>query len=166
MNAYNDSAGMLAGDRIIIEDLRIPACIGVYPREKAQKQAIALNIEIGLPTQICFRTDRVDDTIDYAAVADTVKSLAVSRHFNLIEYLAEQISNVVLECFGASWVKVKVSKMDVIPDAKCAAVAITRINARVFGRESVSGNTVLAPEPYKASVPNMAEELDGHKDCG
>lgn len=136
MNAYYDPAETLAGDRVIIEDLRIPASIGIYPHEKVQKQTIALDIEMGLATQACFRSDRVEDTIDYAAVADALKELAASRHFNLIEYLAEQISNVIFDSFGASWAKVRISKIGVIPDARCATVAITRLNARSFGASS------------------------------
>lgn len=140
MNAYSDSGEALSGDRVIIEDLRIPASIGVYPHEKVQQQAIVLNVEMGLAAQTCFRSDRVEDTIDYAAVADALKRLAVSRHFNLIEHLAEQMSNVILDHFGASWVKMRVSKIGVIPDATCAAVAITRLNPRIFGRVHSAGN--------------------------
>jgi dihydroneopterin aldolase len=132
MNAYHGPAEALAGDRVIIEDLRVPASIGIYPHEKVQKQTIALDIEMGLATQVCFGSDRVEDTIDYAAVADAVRELAASRHFNLIEYLAERISNVIFDNFGASWVKVRISKIGVIPDARCAAVSITRLNARSF----------------------------------
>lgn len=133
MNAYQNPAETFAGDRIIIENLRIPASIGIYPYEKIQKQTIALDIEMGLATQACFRSDRVEDTIDYAAVADALRELTVSRHFNLIEYLAEQISNLIFDKFGASWTKVRISKIAVIPDAKCATVAITRLNAHSLG---------------------------------
>lgn len=150
MSVYHNPAEMLEGDRVIIEDLRIPACIGVYPHEKLRQQVVVMTIEMGLPSQACFRSDRVDDTIDYAAVADAVRRLAVSRHFNLIERLAEQVSNVIFDGFGATWVKVRIGKIGVIPDAKCAAVAITRLNARVFAGMPSSGS--------------VAEVRDGHRD--
>lgn len=157
MNAYHDPMATLPGDRVIIEDLRISACIGVYPHEKLQKQAIALTIEMGLPTRRCFQSDRVEDTIDYAAVADALRKLAVSRHFNLIECLAEQISNVVLDSFGASWVKVHIGKIGVIPDAKCAAVVITRLNARIFGRVPLSASIAGAQDAQSAPARDMTE---------
>ncbi|THD63402.1 MAG: dihydroneopterin aldolase [Bradyrhizobium sp.] len=152
MNTYYSPAETLGGDRVIIEDLRIPACIGVYPHEKIQKQVITLNIEMGLATQVCFRSDQVQDTIDYAAVADALKRLAVSRHFHLIEGLAEQISNVVIDSFGASWVKVHIRKIGVIPDAKCAAVAITRLNPRFFGRRPLSEFNAVAQDKLAVST--------------
>lgn len=144
MTAYYDSAETLVGDRVIIEDLRIPASIGIYPHEKIQKQTIALDIEMGLAKQACFRSDRVEDTIDYAAVADALRELTASRHFNLIEFLAEQISNVIFDRFGASWTKVRISKIGVIPDARCAAVAIARLNANSFGTAFSSTSSVAA----------------------
>lgn len=160
MNAYHNPAETLPGDRVIIEDLRISARIGVYPHEKLQEQAIVLNVEMGLPSQICFRSDRVEDTIDYAAVADALKKLAVSQHFNLIECLAEHASNVVFDCFGASWVKVHIRKIGVIPDAKCAAVAITRLNARIFGRAPLSVSNAGALDAQQASVCSATEPQD------
>jgi dihydroneopterin aldolase len=161
MNVYHNPAQMPEGDRVIIEDLRIPACIGVYPHEKLEKQVVVMNIEMGLPTPACFRSDRVDDTIDYAAVADAVRQLAVSRHFNLIESLAEQVSNVIFDDFGAAWVKVRVDKIGVIPDAKCAAVAITRLNARMFGGVALSQSVTGARDTSQDLVLAVSEEA-GH----
>lgn len=160
MNAYHNPVETLPGDRVIIEELRIPARIGVYPHEKLQEQAIVLNIEMGLPSQTCFRSDRVEDTIDYAAVADALKRLAVSRHFNLIECLAEHVSDAVLDCFGASWVKVHIGKIGVIPDAKCAAVAITRLNARIFGRAPLSESDAGSRDAQQDSVCWATEPQD------
>jgi dihydroneopterin aldolase len=160
MNVYRNPAEMLEGDRVIIEDLRIPACIGVYPHEKLRQQIVVMTIEMGLPTQACFRSDRVDDTIDYAAVADAVRQLAVSRHFNLIESLAEHVSNVIFDEFGATWVKVRIGKIGVIPDAKCAAVAITRLNGRVFGKAPLSGAIANARDGHQDAALSVPEEAD------
>lgn len=129
MNDYLASPEALLGDRVMIEDLRIPAFVGVYPHEKAQKQIVALNVEVGLSTQVCFQSDQVGDTIDYAALAEALRKLAISRHFNLIETLAEHAANVALVDFGALWVKIRINKIGVVPNAKSAAVAITRLNA-------------------------------------
>lgn len=131
MNAYHAPDDALVGDCIVIEELTMPACIGVYAHEKTRRQTIAVSLQIGLPGQLCFRSDRVEDTIDYAAVADVLEKLSVSRHFNLIECLAEEMSNTVLGSFGSLWVKIRIQKIGVIPNAKCVAVAITRVNARI-----------------------------------
>ncbi len=136
MTYCHDPADTLVGDRVIIEDLRIPAYIGVYTHEKGRTQTISLCLEIGLPSQVCFRSDAVEHTIDYGAVAQSLGALAVSRHFNLLEFFAEQVSRVVLERFGALWVKVRVRKIGVVPGARYVGVAITRLNTRVSGEHA------------------------------
>lgn len=136
MTDCHDPADTLVGDRVIIEDLRIPAYIGVYTHEKGRTQTVSLCLEIGLPSQVCFRSDAVEHTIDYGAVAGSLRALAVSRHFNLIEFFAEQVSRVVLEQFGALWVKVRIRKIRVVPGAEYVGVAITRLNKRVSGERA------------------------------
>lgn len=125
-DAYDD-------DRVFIEELRIPARIGVYASEKNRIQTICLTLEFGLPSQACFRSDKVQDTIDYAVVADQLRRLAVSRHFNLVEFLAEEIARLVIDEFGVLWIKVRVRKICVIPDAAFVGTAITRVNVKALG---------------------------------
>lgn len=127
------------GDRVIIEELRLPARIGVYDDEKTREQTICISLEFGLPSQACFRSDDVADTIDYAQVAQALRCLAVSRHFNLIEYLADQAARLVIDEFGALWVKVKARKIGVVPGAAFVGTAITRLNVKTFGLTDAAG---------------------------
>lgn len=133
MSGLNILTDNLFGDRVIIQDLRIPANIGVFEDEKGRTQMVSLCLEMGLPSQACFRSDAVEHTIDYGAVARVLRELAVSRHFNLVEFLAEQVSRVVLSDFGALWVKVRLRKIGVLPDTDYVGVVITRLNARISG---------------------------------
>lgn len=144
MNPMNDAEG---GDRVIIEELRIPARIGVYAAEKRRVQPVCLSLEFGLPTQACFRSDDVADTIDYAEVAERLRRLALSRHFNLVEYLAEQVSQLVIDEFGALWVKVRARKIGVVPGAAFVGVAITRFSMKAFGLTDALHTTTAAAVP-------------------
>ncbi len=130
MNMMSD---VESGDRVIIEELRIPARIGVYASEKKRVQTVCLSLEFGLPGQACFRSDDVEDTVDYSRVADRLRRLVVSRHFNLVEFLAEQIARLVIDEFGVLWVRVRARKIGVVPGAAYVGVAITRVNVKAFG---------------------------------
>lgn len=154
MTGCHDPADTLVGDRVVIEDLRIPAYIGVYTHERGRTQTVSLCLEIGLPSQVCFRSDAVEHTIDYGAVAQSLRDLAVSRHFNLIEFLAEQVSRVVLEQFGALWVKVRIRKIRVVPGAEYVGVAITRLNTRIAGAMAAApgGTRVVGAHSVADSV--------------
>lgn len=57
----------------------------------------------------------------------------MSRHFNLVEYLAEQVARLVIDDFGALWIKVRARKIGVVPGAAYVGTAITRFNMKAFG---------------------------------
>jgi dihydroneopterin aldolase len=93
-------------DSIIVRDLRIEVLIGIHRREQHAPQTVSLDLDIGLPGETVFASDRVADTIDYEQVALRIKALAGSGHFRLVETLAERIARPLLDDFGAPWVKV------------------------------------------------------------
>lgn len=150
LNILTDNFG---GDRVIIQDLRVPAYIGVYENEKGRTQTVSLCLEMGLHSQACFRSDAVEHTIDYGAVARVMRELAVSRHFNLVEFLAEQMSRVILDDFGALWVKVRLRKINVLPEADYVGVVITRLNTRIAGTSQLPRETLEMARSMNFSVP-------------
>jgi len=113
-------------DSILFRDLRVEALIGIYKRERHAPQTVSIDLDIGLPGIAVFASDKVADTIDYARVAIRIKALAGSGHFRLVETLAEHIAKLLLEDFGAPWVKVSVAKIGILANAKFVGVAIER----------------------------------------
>ncbi len=113
-------------DSILFRDLRIEVMIGIYRREKHVPQTVSIDLDIGLPGEAVFKSDKVADTVDYAQVALKIKALGASQHFRLVETFAERIARLVLEDFGAPWVKVSASKIGILPNAKFVGVSIER----------------------------------------
>jgi len=79
-----------------------------------------------LPGEAVFASDRVADTIDYEQVALSIKALAGSGHFRLVETLAGRIARLLIDDFGAPWVKVNAAKIAILPNAKFVGVSIER----------------------------------------
>ena len=113
-------------DAILIRDLRVDALIGIHRRERHVKQTLSIDLEIGLPGTAVFASDKVADTIDYEQVALKIGELAASGHFRLVETLADRIAALLTKDFGAPWVKVSVSKIGILPNAKFVGVKIER----------------------------------------
>lgn len=113
-------------DHVLIEDMRLPARIGVYAHEKAAAQVLGVSLRIGLAQGRAGYSDDLHHTIDYAQVAHTVRRLAMSQHFNLVECLAERICHLVLLDFGAPWATVRIHKYGVILDVERVGVQIMR----------------------------------------
>jgi dihydroneopterin aldolase len=113
-------------DSIVIRDLRLELLIGIHRREQHVPQTVSIDLDIGLPGDAVFASDRVADTIDYEQVALRIKALAGSGHFRLVETLAERIARLLLDEFGAPWVKVSAAKIAILPNAKFVGVSIER----------------------------------------
>jgi dihydroneopterin aldolase len=113
-------------DSILIRDLRVEVLIGIHRRERHAAQTVSLDLEIGLPGRAVFSSDRVSDTIDYEQVALRIKALASSGRFRLVETFADRIARLLVDEFGAPWVKVSAAKLGVLANAKFVGACIER----------------------------------------
>ncbi|HKB81610.1 MAG TPA: dihydroneopterin aldolase [Burkholderiales bacterium] len=113
-------------DIIFIRDIRLETLIGAYEFERRQPRTLQVNIEIGRASIRACETDRLADTIDYAAVVEVVRDMFASHRFHLLEPLAETIVGCLLEKFDAQWVSIELSKSGVVPDARDVGVRIER----------------------------------------
>ena len=113
-------------DAILVRDLRVEALIGIHKRERHVAQTVSIDLDIGLPGTAVFASDKVADTIDYEQVALGIKALAASGHFRLVETLAERIARLLIDEFGAPWVKVSAAKLGILPNTKFVGVSIER----------------------------------------
>ena len=113
-------------DIIFIDDLRLSTLIGIYPREKAMPQTVEISLQIGTSTANAGTSDDIEDTIDYAAVVDRLRSELAARHFNLLEKLADYVADLLLKDFGASWVRVSIAKLGMMRGVRRVGVVIER----------------------------------------
>jgi len=114
-------------DRIFIEELRVEAWVGIYPRERVTRQTIEINLEFGVP-DAAAQHDEIADTIDYAEVINRIRKELVERHFNLLETLGEFVVALLVDDFHAPWVKISIAKIGVMKGVKRVGVAIERGN--------------------------------------
>jgi dihydroneopterin aldolase len=110
-------------DIIFLRELKIDTLIGVYEWEKCVPQ---IDLEIALPSSLACQTDNIDDALNYADIVRHLQSVLSSRHFNLLEALAEHIAAIILNDFHAPWVKVSVAKLQAIRGSKMVGIAIER----------------------------------------
>lgn len=113
-------------DSILVRDLRVEVLIGIHKRERHVAQAVSIDLDIGLPGNAVFASDRVADTIDYEQVTLRIQALAASGHFKLVETFADRIAKLLIDEFKAPWVKVSAAKIGILPNAKFVGVSIER----------------------------------------
>ena len=77
-------------------------------REVGQRLVIDLRLEVGECDAIV--TDRVEDTIDYAEVCESVALAAQQRSYRTLERLCAAVADRLIDQFAAESVWIKVAK--------------------------------------------------------
>lgn len=110
--------------KISIVDLEVHFHIGVTDEERARPQRLLLSVDMNHDFSTAAATDRITKTIDYFQVAQRILRLGDGRSWKLIEKLATDVANLVLNEFFPTSVTVTVKKFP-IPQASYVAVSLT-----------------------------------------
>ena len=113
-------------DIVFIEELTVITTIGVYEWEQGIRQKLVFDIEMGWDNRPAAASDDVTDCLSYAAVRDAVIRHVESNRFALVERVAEEISEILLQRFNSPWVRIKVSKPGAVAHANRVGVIIER----------------------------------------
>jgi len=112
-------------DRITINELEVFYCVGVPEEERAKPQRLLLTVEMEHAFTAAAHEDELSATIDYFAVCQRLLRFGDGMHWKLIETLAVDIAQMILDEFGPRSVTVEVKKF-VIPQAKYVSTRVTR----------------------------------------
>jgi dihydroneopterin aldolase len=112
-------------DTIHISDFRLDILVGVYDWEQKVPQKVQFDLEIGLPGRKS-QSDKLGDTIDYAAVVSRIEASLAEHRFALLETLAEHLAQLVMREFKSPWVRVSVTKLAALKNVKRLGITIER----------------------------------------
>lgn len=114
---------------VFLRDLVLDASIGIYPHEHRARQRVRINVDLGVIESPAATADRLDQVVDYEAVANRVRDVATASHINLVETLAERIASVCLLDERVVLARIRVEKLDVFADVRSVGVEIERRRA-------------------------------------
>lgn len=99
---------------------------GVTETEREQGQRFLFDVWVDVSESARF--DQLDETVDYREIAACVKEIATGRQFHLLEALAAEVADALLERFEVERVRLRVRKPDVEldPPADYSAVSVER----------------------------------------
>lgn len=113
-------------DIIYLHDLKVDTVIGIWDWERRTTQQIVIDLDMAVDVRQAARSDRIEDTINYKAVAKRLIAFIGDSRFALVETLTEKIAETVLNEFGVKWVRVRVNKRGAIRGAADVGVVIER----------------------------------------
>ena len=101
---------MSGHDAIHLRGLEFYAHHGVLPEEQVLGQRFLIDMDIFSDLRKAGSTDQVEDTIHYGEVYQVIKACVTGDRYQLLEHLAEEIAQRVLEQFACASVRVEVHK--------------------------------------------------------
>jgi FolB domain-containing protein len=121
MGLWQSQSCVCAMSEILIDSLRVKTWIGVPDGERIEAQEIEIDIRIRPTRNFAEMQDDITLTVDYAAVCQRVSELAAERPRRLIESLAQEIGDIILNEFGATSVEVEIRKF-ILPETRHVGV--------------------------------------------
>ena len=115
-----------ARDIVYLHGLRVDAVIGVHEWEQQVRQTLSIDLEMACDTQIAAASDRLQDALDYAAVARRLGELAQANRRQLLEGLAETMADTLQREFAVPWLRLRLSKPGAVPACADVGVLIER----------------------------------------
>jgi dihydroneopterin aldolase len=116
-------------DIVYIRELEIATIIGVYDWESEVRQNVVLDLEMAADIRPAAASKRLEDALDYHAVASRLQQFVGDGQFLLLETLAEECAQIVLREFSVAWVRLRLSKPGAVAGARDVGVLIERDNA-------------------------------------
>ena len=113
-------------DIIYLYDLKIDCVIGIWEWERRTTQTLTFDLDMAMDVRTAARSDAIDDTLNYKAVAKRLIAYVGDSNFNLVETLAEKVAELVLSEFQVQWLRLRVNKKGAIRGAADVGVLIER----------------------------------------
>lgn len=118
-------------DTISIHALELFAHHGVLPLEQELGQHFLLDLQLGLCLREAGKSDRLEDTVNYAAVIETVTQVFTGERFALLERAAQAVCDALLERYPIiETVRICLQKPDAPVPARFACVSVELLRER------------------------------------
>lgn len=112
-------------DEIHIEQLEIFTRIGVPQKERETPQRLTVSISFWPYHEAGDLADKIENAVNYSAVAEEAKNFVRDQSLNLIETLADRLASHLLKTFRIQKITIELRKFP-FEDAKYVSVTVTR----------------------------------------
>ncbi|HLU58907.1 MAG TPA: dihydroneopterin aldolase [Pseudonocardia sp.] len=124
-------------DRIELRGLRVRGFHGVFEHERREGQDFVVDITVWLDLTPAARSDRLEDTLDYGALAQRAAAIVGGPPCNLIETVAGRVADEVFSDVRVQTVEVVLHKPQAPIPLEFADVAVVARRTRTGGRGQV-----------------------------
>ena len=105
---------------ISIKNLELWTKIGITPEERSTEQRLLVSVDLKCPEVKAGKTDRIEDTVDYAEVAEIIKGLA-KKERKTLEKFVDEILDEILKFKFVDSAEVEIKKF-ALSGAECVSI--------------------------------------------
>lgn len=109
---------------IKIKNLKLHTNLGIHNWEKTFNREIIINAEIESDALRGLESDNILDTIDYDVITTKIKNLIAQNQFKLIEKMAQEVMNRIMEDTRVKRCKLEIDKVGVVEFVESFSVTI------------------------------------------
>ena len=110
-----------------LQGLQVDCIVGIYAHERQTRQFVIMDIELDYDFADAAASDAIADAVDYDGVAAGITELVQRRAFQLIETMAEETAEMLLDRLPqVRRVHLEGRKPGAVPAGTCAFVRVER----------------------------------------
>jgi 7,8-dihydroneopterin aldolase/epimerase/oxygenase len=117
-------------DELAVTGIECFAHHGVFDFERREGQVFVVDLVLGIDTRSAAASDDLADTVNYGTLVADVKAAVERDPVDLIETVAQRITEVCLLDTRVEWARVTLHKPDAPIDATYSDVALTITRTR------------------------------------
>jgi len=112
-------------DQIAVRGIRAFGYHGVLEEERTQGQLFLVDAVLSVDTRPASSSDELDDTVDYAGLAQRLAAIIEGEPVNLIETLAQRLADACLTDGRVAAVEITVHKPDAPAGVPFGDISVT-----------------------------------------
>ena len=117
-------------DELSVTGVECFAHHGVFDFERREGQVFVVDLTLGIDTRPAAASDDLAETVNYGTLVSDVKAAVERDPVDLIETVAQRITDVCLLDTRVEWARVTLHKPDAPIDATYSDVALTITRTR------------------------------------
>jgi dihydroneopterin aldolase len=112
--------------KVLISNLTLLMSIGIHDFEKIKKQEVKFNINVDINPLLTPVESKLNSIVNYETVVKDITKLAKSKHYELLETLAEDIFFMLFKNINIKKIKLKIEKTQIIKNTSSVGIEITK----------------------------------------
>ena len=113
--------------RFILQGMETEASIGIYDYERETPQRIIIDAELCLCATTEPLDDKIESTLNYDNIRETILDIVSAQHYDLQETLARKLFDALGLLNGVQSVRVRSSKPEAYDDCEMISYQLSNI---------------------------------------